>query len=73
MKKGIVIGLAVVGLTLLGSCKKEYTCDCTGSTESVDYHGILTIKTTKGKAADACAAESGPALGGVDRVCVLVD
>ncbi len=51
MKKGIlVLGL---GVLLLASCKKEYTCTC------IDSSFVSTTETHKGKdATDACSDAS---------------
>ncbi len=71
MKKVIVLGLAVGALTMMGSCKKEYTCSCAGSNEFANYNGTTTIKAKKSDAASACAAESGYKQAGVYATCVL--
>ena len=55
MKKMLFLGsFAVLGLA---SCKKEYTCTCTGYIDGVAVPGSAsstTIKDTKSKATDAC-------------------
>jgi hypothetical protein len=73
MKKTLFIGLAVLGLAAMTSCKKQYTCNCAGSSEFADYSGVVTIEAKKKDAAAACAAESGPVIGGVNAVCVLAE
>lgn len=71
MKKVIVLGLAVGTLAIMGSCKKEYTCTCSGSNEFANYNGTTAVKAKKSEAASACAAESGYKQAGVYATCVL--
>ena len=50
--KTITLSLAAISSILLGSCKKEYTCECRNP------RGVFktyTIKDTKKKAKDKCA------------------
>ncbi|MFA6149860.1 MAG: hypothetical protein WC716_00980 [Chitinophagaceae bacterium] len=49
MKK-LVLAVAALGLISLTSCKKDYTCSCTGGTIPYEY------KYTKVKKADAKTA-----------------
>ena len=49
--------LTVFALIALTSCKKDYTCECTGYVDGVEVAGSsasATINDTKSKAADAC-------------------
>ena len=49
--------LTVFALIALTSCKKDYTCECTGYVDGEEVSGSsssVTIKDTKSKAADAC-------------------
>ncbi|MBB78555.1 MAG: hypothetical protein CL844_06090 [Crocinitomicaceae bacterium] len=49
MKKFIVIGLILGGMSIASSCGKEYTCTC------LDASGNQTTETHKGSdAVDAC-------------------
>ena len=49
MKKFIVIGLILGGISVASSCGKEYTCTCS------DLDGTITTETHKGSdATDAC-------------------
>lgn len=64
MKK--VAMFAAVALLALASCKKEYTCECTGLTSLSTYE-----KTNKGKTAeDACTDAIDKVLGIPTEVCV---
>ena len=49
--------LTVFALIALTSCKKDYTCECTGYLDGVEVPGSsasTTINDTKSNAADAC-------------------
>ncbi len=66
MKKLLMVAVIVAGTATLTSCKKEYTCDCTGTTSFTVYQ-----KTGKGKNAnDACADAAEKVLGIPVEVCV---
>lgn len=59
MKKTILLGLAAI--SLLGSCKKEYTCTCTTTvgnivTKTTKY---TTDKTSKKDAVAECKSKAG--------------
>lgn len=65
MKK--VAMIAAVALLALASCKKEYTCECTGITTSLTTYE----KTGKGKTAEeACTDAIDKVLGIPTEVCV---
>lgn len=57
MKKILILGIAVVGLTLT-SCKKERTCECTITTtidgNSTSQTVTSTTEATKKDAKEAC-------------------
>ena len=58
MKK-ILLVAAVAGLAMV-SCKKEYTCECTSTTNAsgttMSVTASTTIKDTKKNATEACEA-----------------
>lgn len=63
MKKVLLVG--AVALLGLASCKKDYTCECTVSTDMTSIGGekssstmSTTIHDTKSKATTACEAAS---------------
>ncbi len=50
----VVVAVAVLGLA---SCKKDYTCECVGSSNGVKVEGSatsVTINDTKANATDQC-------------------
>lgn len=51
MKK-LALVLAVVGFAAV-SCKKDYTCDCTTTSNIPGYAGVKTSSTAKMKKKDA--------------------
>ena len=63
MKKVLLVGaVALLGLT---ACKKDYTCECTISTDMTSVGGekststiSTTINETKSKATTACEASN---------------
>ncbi len=58
MKKFILVAsVAIFGVLVMTSCKKEYTCDCTfdpGVTLGSDMKAFSLGKTTKKKAKETC-------------------
>ena len=55
--------LTVFALIALTSCKKDYTCECTGYYDGEEVPGSsasATINDTKSKAEDACEEGSIP-------------
>lgn len=67
MKK--VIAIAVLGVFVLASCKKDYTCECSvdGETINLPYN-----KQKKKDAEAACdAAETTYKMGDPDATCTL--
>lgn len=60
MKK--VIGLAILGVALMTSCSKAYTCKCTEPSGNGNKHIDLQAKNDS-EAASKCAAEEGEAYG----------
>lgn len=65
MKKVLIAALVLVGATTMTSCKKEFTCECVGTTLTT-YE-----KTGKGKnATDACNDAAEKVLGIPVETCV---
>lgn len=60
MKK--VLALAAVGVFVLASCKKDYTCECTATNGSISTTSTSTVNGTKKDAKTAC--ENGSATSG---------
>lgn len=60
MKKIILVG--AVALLGLASCKKDYTCECTTTSDFMGQKSTATVSATindtKSKATDACEAGS---------------
>lgn len=56
MKKAIMFLACVVAITSLSSCKKDYACKCTTTTNGVAAASVTggTFKETKKGAEDAC-------------------
>ena len=62
MKKAFVV--AVVGISFLTSCNKQYTCTCTDNgTVNVEYY---TLYNSKRKSTKLCKGYSSPT-----KTCVL--
>lgn len=55
MKKFIAIAIVgMFGVVSLGSCKKDYTCECTVTNGTVSATSTSTINGTKKDAKAAC-------------------
>lgn len=57
MKK-ITLLAAVIAAFTFTSCKKDYTCECSVTSNGLTVTGSTTIKDTKKKAKDACTAKA---------------
>lgn len=68
MKKSIVFG--AFALIALASCKKDYTCKCTGSNGSATVSTSTTITDTK-KDAEAACNEGDATSGGYTYECEI--
>ncbi len=73
MKMKLVIGFMLLAGITLSSCKKQYTCVCTGQNEFVDYEGTTVIQATPKNAESTCKAQEGTAQAGVQTTCALAD
>jgi hypothetical protein len=70
MKK--VIFLGAFALVSLASCKKEYTCTCTGYVDGAAVSSAsTTIKDTKSDAQTTCDSGDTAASGGVSVNCEI--
>jgi hypothetical protein len=67
MKKLLgVAAFAILGVVALSSCKKEFTCTCSGTSSLTTYD-----KTGKGKDADAACTDAADKVLGIPiEVCV---
>lgn len=69
MKKVILV--ASLGMFALTACKKDYTCECSVSSNGVSaVTSTTTINDTKKKATDACEAAGSTVLG-VTTTCAI--
>lgn len=65
-----VVAIAVVGLVVLSSCKKDYTCECTtGEETAIVTTSKIENKTLK-DAKTACENGSGT-FAGITRTCKI--
>lgn len=71
MKKKVIFAVAVLATLAMTSCKKQYTCVCTGQNEYVDYEGTTLIQAKPKDAESTCKGLEGTAQGGVQTTCVL--
>ena len=55
MKKGIIIGMTIIGLSALVSCKKDYVCSTAAG--DIDYPGLK--KDEAESAESACTIVGG--------------
>jgi hypothetical protein len=56
MKK--VLLLAVAGMFVLASCKKDYTCACTASIGEISSTSSVTLHAKKSDAKTACESQN---------------
>ncbi len=56
MKKSVLIAIAAVGF-LAVSCKKDYTCSCSGTNLPANFTKFDYGKTKKKDAEDACSTQ----------------
>ncbi len=56
MKKFILVAAVATFAMGLGSCKKDYTCECSYTSGGQTYTSSSTIKATKADAKAACTA-----------------
>lgn len=68
MKK--IISLVALGLIVLTSCKKDYSCECKTTGGSAPLIVSTTINDTKKKATDACESKSVTA-SGIVTTCTI--
>ena len=73
MKKKLIIGITLFSVLALTSCKKQYTCVCTGQNEFVNYEGTVAIQATPKNAESTCKDQEGTAQAGVQTTCVLAE
>lgn len=55
MKKLLTFGVAIAAIASMTSCKKDYTCSCTGI-PLIDTYSYTIPDAKKSDAEDACSA-----------------
>jgi len=68
MKKVLLV--AVAGMFVLASCKKEYTCECSTSILGETIAASTVIKDTKSNATTACE-EGSSTVSGIAVKCAI--
>ena len=68
MKK--TLSIIALGMILLSSCSKDYTCECTTNGEITPTVTTETIKASKKKATSDCEAKN-TANAGIIKICKI--